>query len=100
MSNYLYIFIMAMTTYLMRLLPLTLIRGRIKSPFTQSFLYYVPYVTLSILIFPSILQSTESFFSALAGMVVSIFAAYKGKDLVTVSVLACITVFIVELVLV
>lgn len=98
MNNpYVYIFTMALTTYLMRLLPLTLIRGRIKNRFIQSFLYYVPYVTLSILIFPSILSSTESFVSALGGFVIAIILAYKEKSLLTVATAACIAVYTIEL---
>lgn len=98
MNNpYIYIFTMAITTYLMRLLPLTLIRGRVKNSFIQSFLYYVPFVTLSILIFPSILSSTESFYSALGGFIIAIVLAYKEKSLLTVAIAACITVYVIEL---
>ena len=57
---YVYILVMALVTYLIRMLPLTLIRGRIKSEFIKSFLYYVPFVTLSVMTFPAILSATSS----------------------------------------
>lgn len=97
-NTYLYILTMAITTYIMRLLPLTLIRGRIKNNFIQSFLYYVPFVTLSILIFPAILSSTESILSALGGFLIALILAYRGKSLLTVSLSACVIVFLIELI--
>ena len=60
MKTYIYIFVMAVTTYIIRVLPLTLIRKPIKNKFIQSFLYYVPYVTLSVMTFPSIMNTTGS----------------------------------------
>lgn len=99
MSNniYIYIFVMAGVTYLIRLLPLTFIRREIKNTFIRSFLYYVPYVTLSVMTFPAILYATESFLSALAGLIAAIFIAWKGGSLIKVSAAACIAVFLVEL---
>ncbi|MEE1243115.1 AzlD domain-containing protein [Frisingicoccus sp.] len=99
MSNniYIYIFVMAGVTYLIRLLPLTIIRKEIKNTFVRSFLYYVPYVTLSVMTFPAILSATESTWSALAGFIIAIIAAWKGCSLVKVSAAACIAVFLVEL---
>ena len=75
MSNniYIYIFVMAGVTYLIRLLPLTFIRREIKNTFIRSFLYYVPYVTLSVMTFPAILYATENLWSALAGLIAAIF---------------------------
>ena len=60
MNTYLYIAVMALTTYAIRVLPLTLIRKPIKSTFLRSFLYYVPYVTLAVMTFPAILEVTDS----------------------------------------
>ena len=94
---YLYIFVMAGVTYLIRLLPLTFIRNEIQNTFIRSFLYYVPYVTLSVMTFPAILSATESLWSALAGFAVAIFVAWKGGSLIKVSAIACIAVFLVEL---
>ena len=99
MSNniYIYIFVMAGVTYLIRLLPLTFIRREIKNTFIRSFLYYVPYVTLSVMPFPAILYATENLWSALAGLIAAIFIAWRGGSLIKVSAAACITVFLVEL---
>lgn len=94
---YLYIIIMASVTYLIRMLPLTLIRKEIKSKKIRSFLYYVPYVTLSVMTFPAILSSTENVWSALAGFIIAIIIAYRGGSLVKVSMGSCMAVFLLEL---
>lgn len=60
MKTYLYLFVMALTTYLIRVLPLTLIRKPIRNRFLRSFLYYVPYVTLAVMTFPAIMTVTQS----------------------------------------
>lgn len=92
-----YILVMAGVTYLIRLLPLTLIRRQIRSPFIRSFLYYVPYVTLSVMTFPAILTATSSLWSGGAALAAAVFLAYRGKSLFSVSLAACGTVFILEL---
>lgn len=89
--------VMAIVTYLVRALPLTLIKKQIKNKFVKSFLYYVPFVTLSLLVFPSILHSTNSFYSALAGFIVAIFLAYREEKLILVSMSAVLVVYIVEI---
>ncbi len=94
---YIYILVMAGVTYLIRALPLTLIRKRIKSRFIRSFLYYVPFITLALLIFPSILDATNSTLSALAGFITAVSLAYAGKSLFVVSLASCAAVFLVEL---
>lgn len=96
---YLYIATMAIVTYAVRMLPLTLLRQEIKNKFIRSFLYYVPYVTLSVMTFPAILTATESVWSALAGFVVALVLAYLGRSLITVALVACAAVFVVELLL-
>ncbi|MBQ9989861.1 MAG: AzlD domain-containing protein [Lachnospiraceae bacterium] len=96
---YLYILIMAVTTYLIRVLPLTLIRKEIKNVTVRSFLYYVPYVTLAVMTFPAILESTQTFFSGLAALITAWGLAWRGKSLFTVSVSSCVIVFILELLL-
>ncbi len=96
-SIYLYIFLMALVTYLIRVLPLTLIRKEIKSSFIKSFLYYVPYVTLATMTFPAILTATGSIWSGAVGFLVALILAYKERSLIQVSMLACASVFIVEL---
>lgn len=93
----LYIFVMAAVTYLVRVLPLTLIRKEIKNPYIKSFLYYVPYVTLAVMVFPAILDATASTWSALVGFIIAIILSYLDAGLFKVSLLSCFAVFIVEL---
>lgn len=89
--------IMAICTYLPRMLPLTFFRKEITSPFIRSLLYYVPYAVLSALTFPSIFYATGHIYSAIAGCVVAVYFAYRGKGLVFVAVSAMIVSFIVGL---
>lgn len=96
---YIYILVMAVVTYLIRVLPLTLIRKEIKSSFIRSFLYYVPYVTLSVMTFPAILTATESTLSAMFGFIVAIAVSIKGGSLIKVSAMGCIAVFVIELII-
>ncbi len=94
---YIYIAIIAGVTYLIRVLPLTLIRREIKNQFIRSFLHYVPYVTLAVMTFPAILEATNSVWSGLAALVVGIVLAWSGCSLFMVSVLACVVVYVLEL---
>ena len=96
-NTYIYIAIMAAVTYLIRVLPLTLIRKKIKNRILRSFLYYVPYVTLAVMNFPAILHATESIYSGLAALIVGIALAYFGVSLFGVAVFSCLVVFILEL---
>lgn len=97
---YLYILVMAGVTYLVRVLPLAVVKREITSPFVKSFLYYVPYACLAAMTFPAILTATGSIISGVVALVVAVFAACKGKSLLTVAVCACVAVFIVERILV
>lgn len=97
---YLYIATMAAVTYLIRMLPLTLLRKQIRNPFIRSFLYYVPYVTLAVMTFPAILQATGSFWSALAGFAAALILAYRGNSLIMVALVASAVVFVVELIVI
>ncbi len=94
---YLYILLMAGVTYLIRALPLTLIRKEIKSKFIRSFLYYVPYATLAAMTFPAILSATDYFVSALIGFLVALVLGFNRKSLLTVAASACGAAFVVEL---
>ena len=98
-NPYIYIGVMALITYLIRVLPLTLVRREIKNIYIRSFLYYVPYVTLSVMTFPSIMEATGSQWSGLAALVVGVFLAWKGASLFKVAVACCAVVYILELVL-
>ena len=93
---YLYILVMAGVTYLIRMLPLVLAKKEITNVYIKSFLYYVSYACLAAMTFPAILSSTSFTISALVGFAVAIIAAYKEKSLLTVALLACFAVFIVE----
>ena len=94
---YIYIFVMAGVTYLIRLLPLTLIRKEIKNTFIRSFLYYVPYVTLSVMTFPAILSATADVRSGLAGFAAAVILAWVDGNLFRVSLGACAAVYLAEL---
>ena len=85
MNIYLYIATMALTTYLIRMLPLTIFRKPIHSRFLRSFLYYVPYCCLTAMTFPAILSSTATMLSGAAALLVAVFLAYRGKSLIVVS---------------
>ena len=85
MSLYLYIAAMALTTYLIRVLPLTIFRRPIRSRFLRSFLHYVPYACLSAMTFPAILTSTESVLGGAAALAVAVILAYRGKSLIVVA---------------
>ena len=82
---YIYILVMGIVTYLIRVLPLTLIRKEIKNRFIRSFLYYVPYVTLAVMTFPAILDATGSTASALAAFIAAILIAWFGGSLFQVA---------------
>ena len=96
---YLYILGMWLVTYLIRVLPLTLIRREITNKTIRSFLFYVPYVTLAVMTFPSILSATQTPVSAALALVAGLVMAWFGLSLFQVSVLCCAVVFIVELIL-
>ncbi|MGN0470959.1 MAG: AzlD domain-containing protein [Acutalibacteraceae bacterium] len=93
---YIYIAIMVGVTFLIRVLPLTLIRKQIKNRFLQSFLYYVPYVTLAVMTFPAILEATQSPISAAIALVIGIVAAWFNLGLFKVSAICCAVVLIAE----
>ena len=93
---YIYILVMAGVTYLIRVLPITLAKKEIVNPYIKSFLYYVPYACLAAMTFPAILSATASRISAVAGFGAALIPAYKENSLLTVALIACGAVFIVE----
>lgn len=93
---YIYIAIMAIVTYLIRALPLTLIRKQIENKYVKSFLYYVPYVTLAVMTFPSIIHATQSIYSGILALVVGVVVAWFGFDLFKTAVSCCVVVLIIE----
>ena len=96
---YLYIFVMFSVTYLIRVLPLTLIRKPIQNRFIRSFLYYVPYVTLAVMTFPDIVQATTAPAAGALALIAGIALAWSGRSLFTVAVASCAVVFITEMIL-
>lgn len=88
---------MAIVTYLIRALPLTCIRKKITNVTLRSFLYYVPYVTLSIMTFPAILEATDNIWAGLAALVCGTILAYFGVGLFGVAISSCVLVFVLEL---
>ena len=97
MNNYIYIAVMALVSYAIRILPLTLIRKPIKNRFIQSCLYYVPDVTRAGLTFPAINRATQTPSSGAAALAAGIIAAWCGAGLFPVSVICCALVFVIEL---
>lgn len=95
-----YIAVMALVSYAIRVLPLTLIRKPIKNQFIQSFLYYVPYITLSVMTFPAIIEATQSPVAGAIALVFGMIGAWFGASLFQVSVGCCTVVLILELILV
>lgn len=91
-----YVIVMALVTYLVRVIPLTLMQKEITNEFFLSFLYYVPFACLAAMVFPAILSSTTYLVSAAVGLAVAVIMAYFEKSLITVALTACTAVFICE----
>lgn len=104
MSKYiLYIMVMAGVTYFIRMLPLTFFQKEIKNTFIQSFLFYVPYAVLGAMTFPAIFTSAGTsnaeIIASCMGCAVALMLAYKGKNLLTVAICACVVVYITGILL-
>ncbi|MBQ8344991.1 MAG: AzlD domain-containing protein [Clostridia bacterium] len=97
LDTLLYILCIAGTTYLVRVIPLTLLRKPIRNRTLRSFLFYVPYVTLAVMTFPAILKAPGSMAAGAAALIVAVLLAFFRKGLFTVAVAACVTVFVLEL---
>lgn len=98
-SYFAYLLIMAGVTYLIRALPLVALRGRIKSPFLQSFLYYIPYAVLGAMTFPAVFSSTGHWIGSLTGTIAAIMLAWMGKGLLTVAAVSSICAYLSQLLL-
>ena len=100
MPNYaIYLFVAAGITYLIRMVPLVLVKKKIKNKYILSFLYYIPYAVLSVMTFPGIFYSTSSVLSAVIGTVIALVVAFMNKSMVIVAALSSLGVFITELIL-
>lgn len=84
------------TTNLIRVLPMLLIKGQIKNRFLRSFLYYVPYVTLAVMTFPSMIQTTMSPLSGTVALMVGIIAAWRRMGLFPVAAICCAVVYLMD----
>lgn len=94
---YIYIFTMIFAIWLMRVSSSLVMKKPIENRFIQSFLYYVPYVTLAVMTFPAIIEATQSPVAGAIALIVCMAAAWFGAGLFPVAVVGCITVFIIEL---
>lgn len=99
MNFLVYLVVTAGTTYLVRMLPLVLMKGRIKNRFLLSFLHYIPYAVLSVMTVPAIFAATGDVRTAAAGFAVAMILAWREKSLLTVAAAACAAVLAAELML-
>ncbi|MCR5103101.1 MAG: AzlD domain-containing protein [Eubacterium sp.] len=97
---FIYLAIMAISTYLIRTIPFVLIKNQIENRFIRSFLHYIPYAVLTAMTIPAIFNATSSIISAVAGFVVAVILAYKGKSLTVVAMVSCLVVFLTELIII
>lgn len=95
----LYVLVMCLITYLIRVVPMAFFRKKIKSVYLQSLFYYLPYAVLSSMTFPYIFYSTQNFISALVGTVVALIASISKRSLIVVALLSCGFVLLTELIL-
>lgn len=93
---YIYILLTILVTNLIRVVPIFLIRKEIKNTFIKSFLYYVPYVTLAVMTFPAIVHATQSPIAGIIALIIGIVAAWMELGLFPVSIICCVTVFLLE----
>ena len=94
---FIYLLILAGSTYLIRVIPFVAIKEKINNRFIRSFLYYIPYAVLTTMTIPAVFYDTNWWVGAVTGLIVAIIFALKGKGLTTVAVAACTAVFIAEL---
>ena len=99
MSAYVYIIGMCLITAVIRILPLLVLRRPIQNRFLRSFFYYVPYVTLSVMTVPAIVNATASPVAGAAALVAGIVLAWIGANMITVSAACCVVVFVLELII-
>lgn len=94
-----YIVVMAITTYLIRMIPITLFKKKIQNKYILSFLHYMPYAVLGAMTFPAILYATDNIYSSVIGMFTAIGLAYMQKNLITVALTSSLAVFLVEFII-
>ena len=99
LQYFIYLLIIAGSTYLVRMIPFVAARKKIENTFIKSFLYYIPYAVLTAMTFPAVFYATGSLISAIVGVIVAVVLAYFRKSLTTVAVLSCAAVFVCELIM-
>ena len=97
MNTWAYILVTALTAFLIRTLPLTLIRKPIRNTFFRSFLYYVPYVTLAVMTFPSMITAAGKLPDGIAAFALGIFLSCRRLGLLPTAVFCCLCVFLCSL---
>ena len=93
------VLVMAAITYIIRVVPIAFFRKKIKSPYLNSMIFYLPYAVLSAMTFPAILYSTGNIYTALVGTVVALIASFTKRSLIVVASLSCVAVFISALII-
>ncbi|MBQ6621473.1 MAG: AzlD domain-containing protein [Mogibacterium sp.] len=94
-----YLLVLAAASYLIRVTPFLLLKEPIRNEFIQSFLYYVPYVTLAVMTFPAILSATQYPLAGALALVAGILAARHGKGLFAVTFSCCVTALLTEVII-
>lgn len=99
-SYFIYLAILAGSTYLIRAIPFAAVKRKIENEFMKSFLHYIPYAVLTAMTLPAVLYATDSMLSAFIGLVVAVIFALRGKSLTTVAIAACVSVYLAELLII
>ena len=99
MKFFIYLLVMAGVTYLVRMIPLILIKKKVTNRFIRSFLYYVPYSVLAVMTVPAIFSATSYLISAVIGFAVALILSYMEKSLIVVAGSACAAVLVTEIVM-
>lgn len=99
-SYFIYLAILAGSTYLIRAIPFAAVKRKIENEFMKSFLHYIPYAVLTAMTLPAVLYATDSMLSAFIGLAVAVIFALRGKSLTTVAIAACVSVYLAELLII
>ena len=94
---FIYLAIMVLTTYLVRVIPFVLVKDQIRNRYIRSFLHYIPYAVLTAMTIPAVFSATSYVISAAVGFVVAVVLALYKKSLTTVALLSCLAVYLTEL---
>ena len=96
---FIYLLVMAGVTYLVRMIPMALIKEKIKNNFVLSFLHYIPYAVLSVMTVPACFYATDSPITAVVGFIIAVIAAFFERNLIQVAALSCTGVLITEIII-